>query len=142
VISNPAQKLFRSPVKRFRLLAVLLLASIAWGSTAELTHHHSAGTRVGGSISTAQSTAQSTVPGEATSNQVSASKTNGSTSNTKGGAECLICQLHQNLSASAIGHTPGDGPTEALRQNTPLSEVVQLAEFASTGHGRAPPSLL
>jgi hypothetical protein len=138
VISNPAQKLFRSPVKRFRLLAVLLLASIAWGSTAELTHHHSAGARLDAS----RSTAQSPVPDEASVIQISSSKTNGSTSNTKGGAECLICQLHQNLSASAIGHTPGDGPTETLRQNTPLNEVVQLAEFASTGHGRAPPANL
>jgi hypothetical protein len=142
VISNPAQKIFRSPVKRFRLLALLLLASIAWGSTAELTHHHSSGTRVGGSISPAQSTVVATVPDEATSDQISASKTNGTSSNTKGGAECLICQLHQNLSASAIGHTPGNGPVETCGLNTPLSAVVQLSEFTSTGQGRAPPANL
>jgi hypothetical protein len=120
------------------MLAVLLLASLVWGSTAELTHHHSAGARLDAS----RSASQSPVPDEASLIQVSSSKTNGPSSNTKGGAECLICQLHQNLSASAIGHTPGDGPTETLGQNTPLSTVVQLAEFASTGHGRGPPAIL
>jgi hypothetical protein len=130
--------LFCSPVKRVRLLAVLLLASLAWGSTAELTHHHSAKARFGGSLTTAQST----LPDEATSNQVSDSQTNGTKSNTKGGAECLICQLHQNLSASAIGQTPGDGPTETRGLNTLLSTVVELSQFAAAGHGRAPPANL
>jgi hypothetical protein len=119
------------------MLAVLLLASIAWGSTAEFTHHHSAGKQASGSISKATST----VP-EATSDQVTASKTNGTSSNTRGGAECLICQLHQNLSTADIGQTPGNGPTETRALNTPLSAVVQLSEFAATGHGRAPPVIL
>lgn len=118
------------------MLAVLLLASIAWGSTAEFTHHHSAGKQSLASISKATSTVQD----QTTSDQVSASKTKGTSSNTKGGAECLICQLHQNLSTSVIGHAPGDGPTERRTLNTPLSAVVQLSEFAVIGHGRAPPA--
>jgi hypothetical protein len=120
------------------MLAVLLLASIAWVSTVEFTHQHSAGKQASGSISKATST----VPDQATSDQVTAGKTNGTSSDTRGGTECLICQLHQDLSTSDIGHTPGNGPTETRALNTPLSAVVQLSEFAATGHGRAPPVIL
>ena len=131
--------LFGSPIKRARLLAVMLLAAIAWGSTAELTHHHGAKAKLGGSIST---TAQSAIPDEATATQISSSQTNGTSSKTKSGADCLICQLQQNLSATEIVHKPGEGPTEALGLNTPSGAVVQLSKFTSTGHGRAPPSIL
>jgi hypothetical protein len=118
------------------MLAVLLLASIAWGSTAEFTHHHSAGNQTLGS--SFQTT--STVLDQTSSDQVSPNKNRGTSSNTKGGAECLICQLHQNLSTSVIGHAPGDGPTERRSLTTPLSAVIQLSEFAVIGHGRAPPA--
>ena len=119
------------------MLAVLLLASLAWGSTVEFTHHHGAGTKPGESSSTK---APSRAADEPT--QVGSRSTNGPLSDSKTGAECLICQLHQNLSTTIIGHTPGVGPTEKLGLNTPLSAVVQLSEFTSTGQGRAPPSIL
>jgi len=137
VIRTTAQVFFRSPVKRARLLAVLLLASLAWGSTVEFTHHHGASARFGASPPIAE---QSTAANQAT--QISSSSTNGSSSNSNTGAECLICQLHQNLSASVIGHTPAIGPTETRGLNTPPTAVVQFSEFIATGHGRAPPSLL
>jgi hypothetical protein len=139
VIRKPAQILFGSPVKRARMLAVLLLAAIAWGSTAEFTHHHGAKTK---SFESLSSTTQSWIADEATSTQISSSDTGGASSKSKTGAECLICQLHQNLSASEISHTPGVGPTESRGLNTPLYAVVQLSEYTSTGQGRAPPSLL
>ena len=129
--------LFRSPVKRARMLAVLLLAALAWGSTVEFTHHHGPRAKPGESLS---SSAQSPTADEAT--QISSSNTNGTSSNSKTGAECLICQLHQNLSATVIGHTPGVGPTETSGLNAPPSAVIQVSEFTSTGQGRAPPSIL
>jgi hypothetical protein len=129
--------LFRNPVKRTRLLAILLLAAFAWGTTADLSHHH--GTKA--KLKSRSSTAQSPTADEATATQVSSSNTNG-TSNSKTGAECLICQLHQNLSATVIGHSPGVGPTETSRLNALPTAVVQLSEFSSTGQGRAPPSIL
>jgi len=129
--------LFRNPVKRTRLLAILLLAAFAWGTTADLSHHH--GTKA--KLKSRSSTAQSPTADEATATQVSSSNTNG-TSNSKTGAECLICQLHQNLSATVIAHSPGVGPTETSGLNTLPTAVVQLSEFSSTGQGRAPPSIL
>jgi len=130
--------LFRSPIKRARLLAALLLASLAWDRTVEFAHHHD-GAKTGESFSNA---AQSTAAVEATATQISPGNPNGTKSKSKTGDECLICQLHQNLSATVIGHIPGDGPTEAHRLNSPSVTVVQLSEFTSPGQGRAPPSIL
>ena len=121
------------------MLAVLLLASLAWGSTVEFTHHHGTNARTGESLF---NTTQSSTADEATSIQISSSNSNGTSSNSKSGAECLICRLQQNLSATVIGHTPGVGTTETHRLNTPLSPIVKLSEFTSTGHGRAPPFIL
>jgi len=139
VIRKPAQMLFSSPVKRARMLAVFLLAAIAWGSTVEFTHHHGARARSPESLSNA---AQSPAADEATSKQISSSNTTGTSSKSKTGAECLICQLHQNLSATVIGHTPGAGPAEIRGLKMPPTVAVQLSEFTSTGHGRAPPANL
>jgi hypothetical protein len=130
--------LFPNPVKRTRLLALLLLAAFAWGTTAELGHHHGTKPKLDESFS---STAPSPTAAEATSTQISSSNTNG-TSNSKTGAECLICQLHQNLSATVIGHTPAVGSTETHATKATTQVVLQLSEFRSTGHGRAPPSIL
>jgi hypothetical protein len=121
------------------MLAVLLLAAIAWSSTVEFTHHHGAKVK---SVASLSGTTQSWVADEATTTSISSSNTSGTSSKSKSGAECLICQLHQNLSATEISHTPGVGPTETNGLNTPPSAVVQLSEFTSTGQGRAPPSIL
>jgi hypothetical protein len=130
--------LFRNPVKRTRLLAMLLLAAFAWGTTAELGHHHGPKTK---SVESLSSTAQAPTADDATPSQIASSNRNG-TSNSKTGAECLICQLHQNVSATVMGHSPGVGSTEerALKTTTPV--VLQLSAFTFTGHGRAPPSIL
>src|SRR5258707_892344 len=122
--------LFGSPAKRARLLAMLLLASLAWGSTVEFTHHHGTNAKPGSSLASTQSATAN----EAT--QISSSKTNGTSSKSQTGAECLICQLHQNLSTTEISHAPGAGSRETRGLKTPADAVVQLSEFTSTGHGR------
>ncbi len=129
--------LFRSPVKRTRMLAMCLLAALAWGSTVEFTHHHGAKAKPNESLS---SLAPSATDNEAT--QVSSNSTSGTQSTSKSGDACLICQLHQNLSATVIGHAPGVEATETRALNAAPRTVVQLSEFIATGHGRAPPSLL
>jgi hypothetical protein len=131
--------LFVSPVKRARLLAVLLLASLAWGSTVEFTHHHGAKTKSSESLAGAT---PSLTANAATATWISSSDTNGTSSKSNTGAACLICQLHQNLSATIIGQIPGIALTEALTQHAPPDALVKLSEFRSTGQGRAPPSNL
>jgi hypothetical protein len=117
----------------------LLLAALTWGSTAEFTHHHGSGLRAGESQTSTRASADAE---QSTATKIQSSDRNGSSSNTKKNAECLICQLHQNLSATAIGHTHGVGPTQTVGLNAPPNVAVELSEFTSTGNGRAPPSLL
>ena len=119
------------------MLAMFLLAALAWGSTVEVTHHHGAKAK---SVESLSRTAPSAADNDAT--QISSNSTNGPASRSRSDGECLICQLHQNLSATVIGHTPGVGPIETRGLNTPPLAVVQLSEFISTGQGRAPPSIL
>src|SRR5258708_5132563 len=125
-IRRAAKACCGSPVKRARALAVLLLAALAWGSAVEFTHHHGAAAKSDESLYT---TAQSAAADVAT--QVNQGTTTGTSSKTTTGAECLICQLHQNLSASEISHTPGVGPTETRALNPPPSLVLHLSEFTA-----------
>jgi len=139
VIRKPVQHLFRSPVKRARLLAVLLLATLTWASTAEFSHHHGGRVRAGESLLSAT---ESSGANQSTAGQIQADDENGPSSNSRKGAECLICQLHQNLSAPVIGHAPGVEPAETRGLNTPPTDVSELLAFTACGHGRAPPSIL
>lgn len=130
--------IFRSPAKRARLLALFLLASISWVTTAEFNHHHGGKARFSQSLSTTE--AQNA--DDASSVKIESSETNGTSSSRTTGAECLICQLHQNLSATALGHTPGIGTVETHGPNAPPSVGFQLSEFTANCQGRAPPSNL
>ena len=129
--------ILRSPAKRARLLATLLLASLAWGSTAEFNHHHGIRVRFDQSLLSTTQNAD-----DASSVKIESSKTNGTRSSSKAGADCLICQLHQNLSATALSHTPGEGTAETHGLKAPPSVIVQLSEFTANCQGRAPPSNL
>jgi hypothetical protein len=131
--------IFRSPARRARLLAALLLASLAWGTTAEFNHHHGDRARFDQSLLT---TTQAQDADDASSLRIESSKTNGTTSSSKTGAECLICQLHQNLSATALGHAPGVGTAETHALKAQPSVGFQLSEFTGNCQGRAPPSNL
>jgi len=131
--------IFRSPADRARLLALLLLASLAWGTTAEFNHHHGIKAPVSPTLLSA---AQTQNADESSSAQVSSSNPNGTSSTSKTGAACLICQLHQNLSATALGHTPGVGTAETHGLKAPPGVIFQLSEFTANCHGRAPPSNL
>ena len=121
------------------MLAVLLLASLAWGTTAEFNHHHGSKARFDQSL---LSTTQAQDADDASSVGIESSKTNGTSSPLKTGAECLICQLHQNLSATVLSHTPVVGTAETFGLHASPNTVFQRSEFTANGHGRAPPSNL
>jgi hypothetical protein len=128
-----------SPLKRTRLLAVLLLAAFAWGTTAELSHHHGLKVRSGQAFST---TAPGSLASASSSPRVGSEKTSGTRSSSKTGAVCLICQLHQNLSATLFSEPPGVGSSETHVLNATATVVVQLSEYTAHRHGRAPPANL
>jgi hypothetical protein len=121
------------------VLAFLLLASLAWGSTVEFTHHHGARTRA---VESTLGFTQSSDTDQATATRIQPSNPNGTSSNSQSGADCLLCQLHQNLSATVIDHAPGIEPTKVRGFNAPTSDVFELPAFMARSQGRAPPSIL
>lgn len=111
---------------RTRFLALLLLACLSWGATADLTHRHS--TRV----NQASLQTQSEVAFVSDSTRTPASKS-------KSAADCLICQLHQNLSNTLFTEAPVIGAVSQSSFNPIASLVLHHADFSSSQRGRAPP---
>jgi len=120
--------------KRRRGLAVLLLACLAWGVTAEFTHHHGSQAQIAARDSVTFSTEITPA--------LQSDNSNRTNSNSRSRAECLICQLHQNLSASEINQPSLLGALESQLTFRPTNVAVHLAEFADTRRGRAPPTIL
>jgi hypothetical protein len=115
-------------------LAILLLACLCWGATAEFTHHH------GSPSQTGQRVLATVADGAATA--LESSNSGRTSSKSRSQAECLICQLHQNLSSSEINQPSLIGATESQLSFTPSNVAVHLFEFADTRRGRAPPAIL
>lgn len=123
------------------MLAVVLLATIAWGATAEFTHHH--GARPTARVSTFLSQAQAANVGEqTTAPRVESGETEASSSRSTNGAGCLICQLHQNLSTTLFNTPPRVAPVDLPVVSASATVIFPLSEVAANQHGRAPPSNL
>lgn len=120
-------------VKGVRLLAALLLASIAWGATAEFTHTHGLRTQ---SALTAAPVSNSSFD---TTESVQTGTQSNTSSKSRASAECLICQLHQNLSNTLLGHALATASVEthSLAFNPDLT--LHRADFSKSQRGRAPP---
>lgn len=118
------------------MLAALLLASIAWGATAEFTHTHGLRTQSALTSATVSNSSFDSSESVQTSNQSSTS------SRLRSSAECLICQLHQNLSNSLLGHAlaAASAETQSFAFNPDLT--LHRADFSKSQRGRAPPIVL
>jgi len=121
--------------KSNRRLAFLLLACLAWGATAEFTHNH-------GAQSPNRQTSSATRSVKIVSTSIEPSSNGRTSSSSRSKAECLICQLHQNLSTSEINHASVTGATESQLSFTLANVAVHLSEFADARRGRAPPTIL
>jgi len=124
-----------SPAKQSRGLAFVLLACIAWGATAEFTHHHGFQSQVSQRIVSGSSADLATT-------EFQSSNSGRTSSRSRSQAECLICQLHQNLSSSEINQPSLMGATESQSSFTATNIAVHLSEFNDTRRGRAPPTIL
>jgi hypothetical protein len=127
---------FHSRMTRVRLLTLFLLGSLAWGATAEVIHGH--GTQLTArSVQFQKTTA---------SNSSTASQTRASNPDPRGTSpssdQCLICQLHQNLSAALFGPTLQIAAADALRVTATIKGIPTLSGSALMHQGRAPPSYL
>ena len=111
---------------RIRLLALLLLACLSWGATAEFTHSHS--TQVNqASLQTQSEVAFVSDFGGTT------------TSKSKSLADCLICQLHQNLSNTLFTEAPVIGAPSESSFDSITNLAIDHGDFSLSQRGRAPP---
>jgi len=124
------------------VLAALLLGSLGWGTAAEFTHHHGIQTtaRFGQTLASATQAAEGS--GETATARFQSSGTERSSSTSNAGAECTICQLHRNLSATLFNSPPRIAAPEIHVSSAPARVVFQLSEFTPKERGRAPPSNL
>jgi hypothetical protein len=121
-----------------RVIAALLLTSVAWGSTVEFTHHH--GLRR--NVRLAQADNARTAQQQSEAARIADPESRQSSSRSNLGAECSICQLHQNLATSLLA--VGTGLTVnpiSLAQSQRTSRIA-LSKITATLHGRAPPVFL
>ena len=136
-VTGKPTKVFSFSAEEFkRMLAALLLASIAWGATAEFTHNHGSRTR----SLWAQSQAGSFSPDA--NESVQSSNRSDSTSRSKSAADCLICQLHQNLSNTLLGHAIAIASVETQSFGFNPELLLHRTGFSKSQRGRAPPEIL
>jgi hypothetical protein len=106
-----------------RAIGLLMLLFIVYGTTIEAVHRH------GGPLKPTSDAASITEPGNAET----------AYGNKTGCNDCLICQLHQNFSASLIALRLIDPPTQ-LSQTLVLSlQTTHHSQTISPSAGRAPP---
>src|SRR5438552_17600829 len=120
-----------------RLLAALVMASIAWGAIAEATHRHGNQSTIRSRLTlTADASPQSSTA------RLETTETENSQTGSSNAGQCLICQLQQNLStilfAPPLRFAIGDPLSVRLSSlSAPL-----LSRSALPQQGRAPPSNL
>jgi hypothetical protein len=110
-----------------RLLALILLATISWGANAEVTHHHGFSKR----------TSERRLQGSLQCAALYSSEASRKRSSTRD--ECLICQLHQNLSAGALVQLPHQTPVIRQLPRPTAAVIAQRIQFITSERGRAPP---
>src|SRR4030095_2553540 len=108
-----------------RALTVLLLALIVHGTTVEAVHRH-------GNVSNASA--------------LTSSVSDSGSAKTQGGKlvgcnDCLICQLHQNFSASLINIRSGITPLRVSVRYLESAPLTVQSQTNTPQTGRAPPQV-
>jgi hypothetical protein len=111
-----------------RALSIVLLAFIVCGTTIEAAHNHS------------NLVASNTVTSAAHFSDPATESKLGTSS--PGCGDCLICQLHQNFSATVISVSPSLGPSTYSFRTFNLTTVSVFSQTATPQRGRAPPFTL
>ena len=107
-----------------RAVGLLLVLFIFYGTTVEAAHRH------GVAVPQSNSTASFTNPNSGAS----------STSRAKPGcSDCLICQLHQNFSATVISVKLNTAPLARVTHAQSFTPVSIRSIASSPQSGRAPP---
>jgi hypothetical protein len=107
-----------------RVLSLLLLSFIVYGTTVEAAHTHG------------QLAANSIVGASNFSDPATDTKT---ATKLTGCGDCLICQLHQNFSATLISVPPSVLSSSLRSLFLTLNAVAVHSQTTTPQHGRAPP---
>lgn len=118
-------KLSHRPSTFARVLSFVLLGFIVYGTTVEAAHTHGTVARVNNASSSSSF-----------SDPASESKAN---NNLPGCGDCLICQLHQNFSATVISVPPSIGPLSVEFHFFHSNPVSVASQTNAPRRGRAPP---
>jgi hypothetical protein len=109
-----------------RVLSLLLLGFIVYGTTVEAAHTHA------GFAGPANDVSVNTVSDPATETTA--------TNTLPGCGDCLICQLHQHFSATLLSAPPSFSSSSLNSRFVSLAAVTVHSETAAPQRGRAPPS--
>jgi hypothetical protein len=124
-----------------RFTAAVLLATIAWGSTVEVTHGHAAaGTNLSAQTVRNSSEPRATETSPKTFLKEDEPARSSSRSNTS--STCLICQLHHNLATTLLAQLVTADAMHSQSARTCSSAPVHFLEFTTAQPGRAPPVIL
>jgi hypothetical protein len=118
-------KLFKPHSAYARVLSLLLLAFIFYGTTVEAAHTHGI---TPGATSIAGA---STFSDPATESKVR--------TNLQGCGDCLICQLHQHFSTTLISAPPSISASSLKSRFLNLTTVSVHSHTSTPQTGRAPP---
>lgn len=106
-----------------RAIGLLLVVFILYGTTVEAAHKHS---RV---LTSTAETASVATPGT----------TDTSMDSKAGCHDCLLCQLHQNFSATLISFRPATGASDKTPIARGFDPISILSRINTPRSGRAPP---
>jgi len=123
-----------------RITAAALLAVIAWGSTVEVTHGHSAtdtNLKAEKTLNCATLAAD-----ELATPTVHENRRERSSSRPNPSSECLICQLHHNLATTLLAELASVDALHTQSSRSLARPLVHLFEFSNAQRGRAPPVIL
>jgi hypothetical protein len=108
-----------------RALSIALLAFIVCGTTVEAAHNH------GNPLESNKVTSAAHFSDPATESKLG--------TNSPGCSDCLICQLHQNFSATVLSVPPSIGPLAVGYPSFNLTAVSVVSQTNAPRGGRAPP---
>jgi hypothetical protein len=122
---------------RVRLLTAVVLASVAWGAIAGFMHNHGRASIQSPRAANQQASSTTGATGVAQSDN-----TNGASSKYRSAADCLICQLHQNLSTITFSHVSVIAAAEKQSYGSDAAKLFHHGDHSTNRRGRAPPTLL
>ena len=125
---------FHRPLTRVRILAFLLLASLAWGAIAEVTHRHN-----GQKVSRSRQSLSAPIANSQTGTRTELGSSETQTFKSSLSSQCTLCQLQQNLSATLFGPTLQIAATDSRLVTFAAQKISTLSSSALIPDGRAPP---